>query len=641
MSQQANTHSESGAGTSIQQKLFLMLLLVAITPMTILIVALATGMSHDIAILSAIAAEVIGLLISRSLVKGVVQQAASINKTLISINEGDLEARAENITTDELGESAKALNTMCDNTLNLLQSNDERDQIQNSIEILIAEMKAIAAGDLTITTAVNQDVTGTIAASVNHMTQQLRSIVRQVQSAAEQVTTSSTRIQQASTEMSQDSDSQARRIKQASDQLIEMTNSFQSVAAMTEESVQVAVEARQTASNGLQAVADTVDGMNRIRNQVQSTSKRIKRLGESSQEIGEIVQLISDITDRTSILALNASIQASMAGEAGQGFAVVAEEIERLAERSAEAAKQISKLIRAIQNETSEVISDMEESTREVVAGSQLADQAGATLCEIDSVSNQLVELIQTSSASALKQAQTAKKIAGTMSEISDSTRESAEKSREATRSVGLLADMVGQLRDSVSRFKVNGEVAQPVIMHSDSVEEPSVAAPTNSGQVDGLERLLREVSQQKKRPLRTEPQPSEASRPKSATRTLSMGLEGPAESSSKGATDRIARTLLSQHDAVDQSKMPKEKSVSCSASSLRTVVMNDEEPVTIVNLNGMSDESLDDRLLRQLRDANAIMGPAIESDAPDKKDNAEAGQTAAPSTKMMDVLDA
>jgi methyl-accepting chemotaxis protein len=400
--------------------------------------------------------QLVGLMAGYSLVLGIVRQSAAISQTLAKINNGDFEARAETISADELGDAASALNTMCDSTLNLIQSNDERDQIQVSIENLISEMKGIAAGDLTITTEVNHDITGAIAASVNHMTEQLRVIVRQVKSAAEQVTTSSTRIRESSTAMSEETDAQATRIEDASNQLAQMTGSFQEVAALTKESVQAAIEARKTASNGLQAVSDTVDGMRRIRDQVQSTSKRIKRLGESSQEIGEIVQLISDITDRTSILALNASIQAAMAGDAGQGFAVVAEEIERLAESSKDATKQISKLIRAIQNGTGEVILDMEESTREVVAGSHLASKAGVTLYEIDTVSNQLVELIQNSSAYALEQAETATKVADSMLDISMSTKASAEKSREATRSVGRLAEMVGQLKESVSQFKVD-----------------------------------------------------------------------------------------------------------------------------------------------------------------------------------------
>jgi methyl-accepting chemotaxis protein len=629
MSHQAITKSENGAGTSIQQKLFLMLLLVAIVPMTILIVAIASGISNTIAFPAAIVAEIIGLVVSRSLASGIARQVTSINETLTRISQGDFEARAEKVTSDELGESARALNAVCDNTLNLLQSNDERDLIQNSIENLISEMKEIAAGDLTITTAISEDVTGSISASVNHMTQQLRSIVRQVQSAAEQVTTSSNRIRQASTTMSQDSDAQAKRIKQASEQLVEMTGSFQAVATMTQESVQVAVEARQTASNGLQAVADTVEGMQRIRNQVQSTSKRIKQLGESSQEIGEIVELISDITDRTSILALNASIQASMAGEAGQGFAVVAEEIERLAERSTDATKQISKLIRAIQNGTSQVISDMEESTREVVAGSQLADQAGATLCEIDSVSNQLVELIQSSSASALQQADTARRIAGTMSEISDSTRESAEKSREATRSVGLLADMVSQLRDSVSRFKVNAEAEQLAVKPASPVDPPATTESSHRSEPAALEKLLLEVSQQNRTPIKKK-QPSSADNPQPASRPQSKVFKSLTETFEEPLQDR------SSAKPEDHSN---ESSKSRSSMPLRTVVMNDDEPVTIVNLNRLDEESLDDRLLRQLRDANELLDNSIKAAESNEKDKQlDTGRKASPRTKILEM---
>ena len=181
---------------------------------------------------------------------------------------------------------------------------------------------------------------------------------------------------------------------------------------------------------------------------------------DRSQEVGEIVQLISDIADRTSILALNASIQASMAGDAGQGFAVVAEEVERLAERSTDATKQISMLIKAIQTGTSEAIADMEEATREVVEGSQLATQAGQTLAEINEVSQQLETSIKQVSDSALEQAEAATRIASTMNNISTTTKQSAEKSRSATEQVSALATLANQLGDSVSRFRLDGATA-------------------------------------------------------------------------------------------------------------------------------------------------------------------------------------
>ncbi len=386
------------------------------------------------------------------------EQANSINDMLSSIGIGMFDARAEKITNDELGDVAIALNAMCDNTLTLIQSNDERQEIQNSIESLIGEMESIAAGDLTINADVKEDITGAIAGTVNHMTEQLRSIVSRVQVATNQVTSSAGSFALFSNQLSEETDAQANEIETASNRVLHITDQIKLVADQSNDSATVAKQARETASRGLAAVTNTVEGMDRIREQVQATSKRIKRLGESSQEIGEIVQLISDIADRTSILALNASIQAAMAGDAGQGFAVVAEEVERLAERSTDATKQISTLIKAIQNETSEAITDMEESTREVVEGSELATQAGQTLDEIDKVSQQLEYLISEVSSSATEQANAATEIASTMARISDSTKQSADRSRTATQSVGQLSSLATQLRESVSQFNLGIE---------------------------------------------------------------------------------------------------------------------------------------------------------------------------------------
>ena len=422
---------------------------------------------------------VLSYFVIRWIAGNITKQANSITEMLSSIGIGMFDARAEKITDDELGDVAVALNAMSDNTLSLIQSTDEREAIESSIENLIGEMEQIASGNLGVAAEVRGDITGAIAGSVNHMAEELRGIVQRVQNASYMVTSSADDIVDASNKLSAENESQAVRIGQTSMQVLSMTDQFQTVAKETENSVQVAKQARETANRGYEAVANTVEGMDRIREQVQQTSKRIKRLGESSQEIGEIVQLISDIADRTSILALNASIQAAMAGDAGQGFAVVAEEVERLAERSTDATKQIASLIKTIQTETSEAITDMEESTREVVEGSHLATQAGETLAEINEVSKSLENMIQQVSTSALTQAKASQEIASTMNQISDATKASADKSRAATEQVTSLATLANQLGDSVSQF---------ILDRDDSAVESNLLSEVNdvAGLVNG-----------------------------------------------------------------------------------------------------------------------------------------------------------
>ncbi len=415
-------------------------------------------------------------LVSRNFTK----QADSITDMLSMIGIGDFGARAEVVSNDELGTVATSLNSMCDNTLSLIQSAEERSEIENSIETLSAELEEIANGNLTAEAKVGEDVTGVIAESVNGMVGQLRSIINRVKSATVQVSSSASQIQATTANLSKGSEEQSAQIVGTSTAVKQMASSIQQVASKTEESAEVAKDARKRAGEGSAAVAATIDGMNRIRSQVQETSKRIKRLGESSQEIGEIVQLISDIADRTSILALNASIQASMAGDAGQGFAVVAEEVERLADRSNEATKQISTLIKAIQTDTAEAISGMEESTKEVVEGSKLAAQAGQTLSDIDNVSSQLAELIDSISMAAKQQARGAEEVSQSMIEISEVTQQTAAGTNQAAVSVSHLAELADELRGSVSQFKLPGQTDAPTAAPVSGFN--SSAAPTPVG---------------------------------------------------------------------------------------------------------------------------------------------------------------
>jgi twitching motility protein PilJ len=234
-----------------------------------------------------------------------------------------------------------------------------------------------------------------------------------------------------------------------------MAQSIQHVSSNAVSAARVAREALDNARRGAEAVIKTIDGMHAIRGRVQETARRIKRLGESSQEIGEIVSLIGDIADRTSILALNASIQASAAGEEGRGFAVVAEEVETLAERAAESAKRISGLIKMIQQDMNEAVGAMEDTTREVVGGSNVANEAGQKLEQIETVSTELASLIQSISESSRMQARGSESVAHAMSDISSVTRRTAEGARQAAESIRSLAHLADELRHSVSRFKV------------------------------------------------------------------------------------------------------------------------------------------------------------------------------------------
>ena len=392
--------------------------------------------------------------------RGILRQLGAIGDLFSNVGLGDFEARAEVTSEDELGEMANNLNSMLDNTLNLIQSQEEKDHIQNAIQKLLTEVADVADGDLTAEAEVTADMTGAIADSFNYMIEQLRNIIYDVQETTLQVSSAASEIQATTEHLASGSESQSEQIVNTSSAIDEMAVSIQQVSSNASTAAEVAGQALNSAQEGNQAVRRTIEGMNGIRQQVQETAKRIKRLGESSQEIGEIVQLIGDIADRTSILALNASIQAAMAGEAGRGFAVVAEEVERLAERSADATKQIEGLIKAIQSETTEAVTAMEETTREVVSGSGVANEAGRSLEDIQDVSNRLAELIGSISMAARQQARGSESVAQSMGEISEVTQQTASGTKQAAVSIRNLVDLADNLRDSVRTFRLPQKAA-------------------------------------------------------------------------------------------------------------------------------------------------------------------------------------
>ena len=388
--------------------------------------------------------------------KGISTQLASLTELFGQIGIGNFEARAKVTSKDELGEMAESLNNILGGTLNMtIQSTQDRVALEENIRKLLDEISEAANGDLRVEAEVTGEATGAIADAFNTMISELRSIIGQVQQTTLTVSSSAIEIQATTEHLADGSESQANQIGKATAAIGDMAASIQQVSANAIEAATVASNALTNARQGTESVHKTINGMNGIRQQVQQTSKRIKRLGESSQEIGEIVQLIGDIADRTSILALNASIQAAMAGEAGKGFAVVAEEVERLAERSTEATKRISGLIKSIQSDTNETIAAMEETTREVVSGSDLANEAGLKLEEIESVSKQLADLIQSISLASKQQTRGSDSVARAMGEISDVTQQTASGAKQAAVSIRRLAELADDLRGSLGRFKL------------------------------------------------------------------------------------------------------------------------------------------------------------------------------------------
>ncbi len=329
------------------------------------------------------------------------------------------------------------------------------DANQAAILRLMNELQSVAEGDLTQEATVTEDITGAIADSVNYTVEELRALVGSVQNTATRVAQTTAEVDANSTELLAASTEQLREIRETGRSVLDMAGRINEVSTQAQESAQVARQSLEAADLGLKAVQNAIGGMNSIRDQIQETSKRIKRLGESSQEIGEITELISDITEQTNVLALNAAIQAASAGEAGRGFSVVAEEVQRLAERSADATRQIAALVKAIQTDTQDAVAAMERSTQGVVEGARLSDSAGTALTEIDSVSRHLAELIELISSSSSREAVLANDVAENIQHIFAVTEQTGEGTRTTAQQVRELSHMAEELRQSVARFKI------------------------------------------------------------------------------------------------------------------------------------------------------------------------------------------
>lgn len=335
------------------------------------------------------------------------------------------------------------------------KSEEENSRNQEAILRLMDELGELAEGNLTINASVTEDITGAVADSINYTVEELRSLVRGINNATLQMDRAANQAGQVSEAVQQAARRQTEEIEETSAAVLSLAQSVQQVSGNAAESARVAEQSLAAAEKGQQAVAKAISSMNTLREQIQETSKRIKRLGESSQEIGEIVELISDITEQTNVLALNAAIQAASAGEAGRGFSVVAEEVQRLAERSADATKQIAAIVKTIQSDTHDTVAAMEVSTQGVVEGAKLSDAAGQTLAEIGSVSKTLAELIADISSTTKNQAESTARVAETMQDIKAISAQTTKGTQQTADSIGGMKQLAQDLKNSVAGFKL------------------------------------------------------------------------------------------------------------------------------------------------------------------------------------------
>ncbi|MEM9244833.1 MAG: methyl-accepting chemotaxis protein [Cyanobacteria bacterium P01_F01_bin.153] len=391
------------------------------------------------------------------------QSAVDLQVQFDSVCQGNLSATAKVFGDDEFGDLANGFNqmmrvissTMGEAQRKAQEQEQAREDLQRQVIRLLDDVEGAARGDLTVQAEVTADVLGAVADSFNLTIQNLREIVQQVKSAARKVNEGSSENEAFARALSSDALRQAEELAVTLNSVQVMTDSIQRVAESAAEAEEVARSASSTALKGGEAVERTVAGILQIRETVAETTRKVKRLAESSQEISKIVALISTIASRTNLLALNASIEAARAGEAGKGFAIVADEVRQLADRSAKSLKEIEKIVMQIQGETSSVMTAMEEGTQQVIEGTKLAEQAKRSLDDIIQVSNRIDVLVRSITADTVEQTETSKSVAQVVRSVEKTAQDT---SHEAQRVSGSLQSLVGVARDlltSVERFRV------------------------------------------------------------------------------------------------------------------------------------------------------------------------------------------
>ena len=379
-----------------------------------------------------------------------------------ALGSGDLSKKANVKSADELGQLGTTLNNTIDRLQGLVQTEADRDKMQHQVMDLLSIVSGAAEGDLTVKAEVTADALGSVADAFNLMINGLTALVSQASNVAHEIQSSTGDILQASERMRRGAEQQTAQIQGTSGAVNEMSHTIQRMAENAEAATQASLKATQAAVKGGSSVSETIKGMQRIRAAVQTTGKKIKGLGERSLEIGAIIEVINEIATQTNLLALNAAIEAARAGEQGKGFAVVADEVRKLAERAARATKDITSLIKGIQVETSEAVTVMEEGTREVEEGTKLADQAGAALREIEQIVKQTSGLVTDITNSAANQVKVSESVVTSMDSISKLTQDTTKGVQDTVETIGRLAELSKRLTDAIGRFKLGKEQAAP-----------------------------------------------------------------------------------------------------------------------------------------------------------------------------------
>jgi len=389
-----------------------------------------------------------------------------------ALGRGDLSKKAKVTTGDELGQLGDTLNSTIDRLQGLIQTESDRDKMQHQVMDLLSVVSTAAEGDLTVKAEVTADALGSVADAFNLMITGLTTLVTQASDVATEIQRSTSEILHSSERMRQGAEVQAAQIRTASDAVNAMSHTTQRMAENAKAATQTSLKATQAAVKGGASVAETIKGMQRIRATVQSTGKKIKGLGERSLEIGAIIEVINEIATQTNLLALNAAIEAARAGEQGRGFAVVADEVRKLAERAARATKDITGLIKGIQVETSEAVTIMEEGTREVEEGTKLADQAGAALREIEQIVQQTAGLVTDITRAAGDQVKVTESVVSSMDSILKQTQETTHGVQDTVTTIGKMAELSKRLTDAIGRFKLGKEIGgQPGEVELPSLE--------------------------------------------------------------------------------------------------------------------------------------------------------------------------